>query len=111
MHRDVTKNCAKKVTRCEYCKILFTSTDILLVKTIGKRQFTCLKTGKEKYHVVNVYLHSLKSCLNGYDVKFRFESVVVLKKAMSRLPESVSGGSQNKTCKWKNILFLFLKKM
>ena len=94
MHRDVTKNC-----ECEYCKILFTSTDILLVKTIGKRQFTCLKTGKGKYHVVNVYLHSLKSCLNGYDVKFRFESVVVLKKAMSRLPESVSGGSQNKTCK------------
>ena len=36
VHRDDTKNCPKKVTRCEYCKILFTNADIVLIKTKGK---------------------------------------------------------------------------
>ena len=90
MHRDDTKNFPKKITRGEYCKILFTNADIVLIKTKGKRQFTCPKTGKEKCHVANVYLHYLQSCLNGYDSKFRFKSVVVLKETMSKLPESAS---------------------
>ena len=36
VHRDDTKNCPKKVTRSEYCKILFTNADIVLIKTKGK---------------------------------------------------------------------------
>ena len=56
-HRDDTKNCPKKVTRCKYCKIIFTNAYIVLIETKAKRQFTCPKTGKEKYHVANVYLH------------------------------------------------------
>ena len=34
-------------------------------------------------HVANVYLHYLQTCFKGYDGKFRFESVVVLKETMS----------------------------
>ena len=87
MHRDDPKNCPQKVIRCEYCKILFTNTDIILIKTKGKRQFTCPKTREEKCHVANVYLHYLQSCFKGYDVK----SVVALKETMNRLLESASG--------------------
>ena len=83
MHGDDIKNCLTKVTRCEYCKTLFTNSDIVFIKTKGKRQFTCPKTGKEKGHVANVYLHYLQSCLIDYDGKFRFESVVVLKETIS----------------------------
>ena len=36
VHRDDTKNYPKKVTRCEYCKIIFTNADIVLIKTKGK---------------------------------------------------------------------------
>ena len=90
VHRDDTKNCPKKVTRCEYCKILFTNAGIILIKTKRKRQFTCPKTGKEKCHVANVYLHYLQSYLKDYYVKFRSESVVVLKETMNRLPETAS---------------------
>ena len=90
VHRDDTKNCPQKVTRCKYRKILFTNADIVLIKTKGKRQFTCPKTGKEKCHVANVYLHYLQSCLKDYNGKFRFESVAVLKETMNRLPESAS---------------------
>ena len=90
LHRDDTKNCPQKVTRCEYCKTLFINADIVLIKTKVKRQFTGPKTGRGKYYVANVYLHYLQSCLKGYDGKFRFESVVVLKETMSRLPKSAS---------------------
>ena len=41
-------------------------------------------------HVANVYLHYLQTCFKGYDGKFRFESVVVLKETMSWLPESAN---------------------
>ena len=90
LHRNDTKNCPQKVTRCEYCKILFINADIVLIKTKVKGQFTSPKTGRGKYHVANVYLHYLQSCLKGYDGKFRFESVVLLKETMSRLPKSAS---------------------
>ena len=90
VHRDDTKNCPQKVTRFEYCKVLFTNANTVLIKAKGKREFTCPKTGKDKCHIVNVYLHYLQSCLKGYDGNFRLESVVVLKETMSRLPESAS---------------------
>ena len=90
MHRDNTKNCFQKVIRRKYCKILFTNADNILIKTKGKRQITGPKQGREKCHAANVYLHYLQSCLKGYDVKFRFESVVVLKETMNRLPEKAS---------------------
>ena len=89
-HCDDTKSCTKKVTRCKYCKILFTNAEIVLIKTKRKRELTGPKTAKEKCHIANVYLHYLQSCLKGYDGKFRFESVVVLKETMSRLAESTS---------------------
>ena len=107
MHRDDTKNFPKKITRGEYCKILFTNADIVLIKTKGKRQFTCPKTGKEKCHVANVYLHYLQSCLNGYDSKFRFKSVVVLRWA--NCLKVLVRRSQNKICKWKNTFFSLFK--
>ena len=81
---------AQKVTTYEYWKILFTNVDIVLIKTKGKRQFTCPKTGKEKCHVVKVYLDYLQSCLKGCDGKFRFDSVILLKETISRLPESAN---------------------
>ena len=90
VHRDDTKNCPQKVTRFEYYKVLFTNANTVLIKAKGKREFTCPKTGKDKCHIVNVYLHYLQSCLKGYDGNFRFESVVVLKETMNRLPESAS---------------------
>ena len=90
IHRDDTKHCPQKVIRRKYCKILFTNADIILIKTKGKRQITGPKPGREKCHAANVYLHYLQSCLKGYDVKFRFESVVVLKETMNKLPESAS---------------------
>ena len=99
VHLDDTKNCPKKVNKCEYCKILFTNAEIVLVKTKGKRQFTCPKTGNEICHVANVYLHYLQTCLKGYDGNFRFESVVVLKQTMSRFPESTNKRSRSKSCK------------
>ena len=71
VHRDDTRKCPKKVTRYECYKMLFTNTDIVLIKTKGKRQFTCPKKEKEKCHVANVYLQHLQSCLKDCDGKFR----------------------------------------
>ena len=90
IHRDDTKNCPKKVIRRKYCKILCTNDDIILINTKGKRQITGPKPGREKCHDANVYLHYLQNYLKGYDIKFRFESVLVLKETMNRLPESAS---------------------
>ena len=85
----IQKTAPKKLSDANIAKY-YLLTLILLIKTKGKRQTTGPKPGREKCHAVNVYLHYLKSCLKGYDVKFRFESVVVLKKTMNKLPESAS---------------------
>ena len=56
VHHDDTKSCPPKFTRC---KILFTNAYIVLIKTKEKTQFSCPKTGKERCHAANVYLHYL----------------------------------------------------
>ena len=88
MHRHDKKIAPKELPNANTAKYYLLTLTFSLSK--GKRQFTCLKTGKEKCHVANVYLHYLQSCLKGYDGKFRFESVVALKETMSRLPKSAS---------------------
>ena len=106
----IQKIAPKKVTRCEYCKILFTNADIFLIKTKGKRQFACPKTEKEKCHVANAYLHYLQSCLKGYDGKFRFEGAVVLKEMMSRLPESATKRFTTQNLQMEKYIFTLSKK-
>ena len=85
----IQKTAPKKLSDANIAKY-YLLTLILLIKTKGKRQITGPKPGREKCHAANVYLHYLQSCLKGYDVKFRFESVVVLKETMNRLPEKAS---------------------
>ena len=86
VHRDDPKNCPKKVTRCESCKIKFSSPDVVLVRTRGKREFTNPKSGKQECRMGNFYLHYLKKCLEEYDTKFSFSAVKVLKETLDLLP-------------------------
>ena len=85
IHRGDTKNCPKGVTRCEYCRVNFDSSDMVIVKTSGKRESTCSKTGKDRIKVGNVYLHNLIGCLTDYDKNFSYKDVLVLKPTFERL--------------------------
>ena len=82
---------------------------LTLTLSLGKKQFNCPKTGKEKCHVANVFLHYLQSCLKGYDGKFRFENVVGLKEMINRLPESASERFTKQNLQMKKIFFSFYK--
>lgn len=79
------KNCPGQVTRCEQCRFVFSNADIVLVRTTGVREFTD-KNGKQRRNTGNVYLHYLKSCLTGYDDKFKFSAVTVLQETLKKLP-------------------------
>ena len=88
VHREDTKNCPRQVKRCEQCRFQFTNADIVIVRTNGVREFTCPKTGKLRKQSANVYLHYLRSCLKGYDGKFQFPAIVVLRDTLKLLPDS-----------------------
>ena len=63
---------------------------LTLILYLSRQKGRDPKPGREKCHAANVYLRYLQTCLKGYDVKLRFESVVVLKETMNKLPESTS---------------------
>jgi len=85
VRRNDYDNCPKKVKRCEACKILFT-TDIVVIKTSGEREFTD-KKGKKNHQHGNVYIHYLTKCIRQYDPMFTFSQLVV--------PESTQDGLSN----------------
>ena len=89
----IQKTAPKKLSDANIAKY-YLLTLILLIKTKGKRQTTGPKPGREKCHAANDYLYYLQSFLKGYDVKFRFEGVFVLKETMSRLPVKASKRSK-----------------
>ena len=87
VHCKDTENCHKKVLRCEFRKIVFTTADYVLVRTKGRREYTCHKTGKPKCQYANMYLNFLQKCLTGYDGKFSMKRVIALKETLSKLPQ------------------------
>lgn len=83
----------KKVTRCEYCKILFTYTDIILFKT-------------------KHYLHYLQSFLKVMMISLDLRVLLSWRKWRTGCLKVLARGSQKKTCKWKNKgIVLFLETM
>ena len=64
-----SKDCPKRVKRCEMCRFEFNGTDKYVVKTAGVREFTG-KSGRIERHQGNVYLHFLTTCLTKFDKTF-----------------------------------------
>ena len=85
VHRLDHRNCPKAVRRCEMCSTAFDSTDSVLIKSTGLRNVTCAKTGKQTRKNGNVYFHNLFGCVNDYDKKFTYSSVLCLKATAERL--------------------------
>ena len=75
VHRHDKKIAPKELHNANTAKYHLLTLTFSLSK--GKRQFTCLKTRKEKCHVANVYLHYLQSCLKDYVGKYRSECCCV----------------------------------
>ena len=48
VHWEDTKNCPKSVHRCQECLGPFTNAEVVIVKTMGVREFTARRTGKQK---------------------------------------------------------------
>ena len=88
VHRGDVKNCPKIVKRCQECKVVFDASDIVLIRSTGRRETTCAKTGKPTSRVGNIYLHNLMKCLTDHDSKFKYTDVVVLKQTYERLSEN-----------------------
>ena len=84
VHKKCKSSFPASVKRCEECKISFTTTDIIAVKTAAVREYTD-QHGNRKKHTGNVYLHYLKTCLKAHDQKFEFSTVVVPKKTREHL--------------------------
>lgn len=74
------KTQSMKVSRCHSCTLKFQSTDIVVVKTQGEREWFDQKQGKLRKSSGNVYLHYLKKCLKEFDITFTFSKTAVLKK-------------------------------
>ena len=59
VHGKDTINCPMEVSRCHSCILKFQSTDIVVVKTQGQREWFDQKQGKLRKSSGNVYLHYL----------------------------------------------------
>ena len=76
-------------------KGVFTSSDVIVVKTTAMREFTD-PTGKQRRHSGNVYLHYLTNCLKGHDQKFQFSAIIVPDKTKVHLTD-------DQVAKWQTL--------
>ena len=88
VHRDDLKNCPKAVIRCQKCRVSFDSSDVVIIKTSGRRDGTDRKTGQPTVRTGNIYLHNMLDCLSQYDKNFKYTSVVVLKGTLDKLSKN-----------------------
>ena len=86
VHRKDKGNFPGNVKRCEECKVVFSSCDVIAVKTTATREYTDSR-GVKKRNIGNVYLHYLNHCLKGHDQKFEFNAIVILKKTCEFLTD------------------------
>ena len=86
VHRKDKINSPMKVSRYHSCTLKFQSTDIVVVKTQGEREWFDQKQGKLRKSLGNVYLHYLKKHLKEFDLTFTFSKIVVLKETIKLLP-------------------------
>ena len=100
VHKNDENNCPLSVKRCNSCKLLFQSHDVVLVKTKGTREWTD-KKGMKKVSNGNIYLHYLRKCLTDHDRKFQFTNVIVLKATSNNLPESAVEKFKSKGLKFE----------
>ena len=69
-----SKDCPKKVKRCEVCRFEFNCADKYVVKTTGVRECTGT-SGRRARQTGNVYLHFLMACLVKFDTTFKYSSL------------------------------------
>ena len=69
-----SKDCPKKVKRCEVCRFEFNCADKYVVKTTGVRECTGT-SGRRARQTGNVYLHFLTACLVKFDTTFKYSSL------------------------------------
>ena len=100
VHSKDKKSCPANVSRCNACKLLFQTHDVVLVRTQGTREWTD-KDGIRKTSTSNVYLHYLSKCLTDFDGAFKFENVIVLKETLKLLPDAAIERFRNKKMKFE----------
>ncbi|XP_065060451.1 uncharacterized protein LOC135687737 [Rhopilema esculentum] len=97
VHRCDQKNCPASVKRCQSCKRAFTSSDLVIVKTEGTREWTTAN-GKQRSSTGNIYVHYLRSCLLDYQQNFEFSIITVSKQTLQLLPENAKARLESQGC-------------
>lgn len=97
VHRNDTKQCPNQVKRCESCKRNFATSDYIVIKTTGAREYMN-KNGKLMKQVGNVYLHYLTNCLKEHDQKFEFHHISVSKQTQSHLSKDNLRSLKDRGC-------------
>lgn len=92
------KLCPKMVKRCESCRFNFETTDTVVIKSVGIREFTN-SDGKRIKQKANVYIHYLTNCLKEFDDDFSFSKITVPKSTQIILGTASCSRLQAKGCK------------
>ena len=102
VHKKDKSGYPASVKRCEECKVVFTSSDVIVVKTTAMREFTD-PTGKQQRHSGNVYLYYLTNCLKGHNQKFQFSAIIVPDKTKVHLTDDQVAKLANIGCKFESL--------